>query len=198
MKIIGINGSPRKGGNTEQLINKVFTPLKEAGWETELIQIGGKPIRGCMACGKCFETKNNECVIKNDDLNSIIAKLAETDAIVLGSPVYFANVTAEMKAFIDRVGYTSSANGKLFKGKVGTSVMAVRRAGAIPAFDAMNHFLHHQQLIMPGSTYWNLGIGREKGDIADDAEGLNNMENLGKVIDWLTKATKPALKDFPE
>jgi len=198
MKAIAINGSPRQGGNTEILLTKVLAPLTEAGWDTELVQLGGKPVRGCMACGKCFETKDMECIIKSDVINEIIHKMVDADAIIIGSPTYFANVSTEIKALIDRAGYVTIANNKPLKGKIGAPVVAVRRAGAIPAFDAINHFFHLSQLIMPGSTYWNLGIGRAVGEVENDEEGLNNMENLGKVIDWLAKVTKPALESFPD
>lgn len=197
MKAIAINASPRKNGNTDILINEVFKPMKEAGWETETIHIGGKAIRGCMGCAKCFETKDMSCVIKTDIINEIVPKLAEADAIILGSPVFYSNVTAEMKALMDRIGFISLANGYLFKGKVGAPVVAVRRAGAIPAFDAMNHFLHHQMFIMTGSSYWNHAVGLEPGDVKGDKEGMENMENLGKAIDWLAKATKPVRQSFP-
>jgi len=198
MKVLAINGSPRNGGNTETLLNKVLEPLSNAGWETELVQIGGRAVRGCMACGKCFEMKNMECVITNDPVNEVIAKMAEADAIILGSPTYFTDVTAEMKGLIDRAGYVSIANGKCFKGKIGSCVVAVRRGGALHAFDTMNHFLHYSQMILPGSTYWNLGIGRMPGDVENDDEGLRNMENLGKMIDWLGTALKDKMNNFPE
>ena len=197
MKAIAINGSPRKDGNTSILLNKVLTPLKEAGWETELIQLGGNPVRGCMACGKCFETKDMTCVIKNDCINEIIQKMIEADAILIGSPTYFANVSTEVKALIDRAGYVTLANGKPLKGKIGAPVIAVRRAGALPAFDAINHLFHLSQMLMTGSSYWNLGIGRVPGEVEGDEEGLNNMENLAKTIDWLAKATKPFLDSYP-
>lgn len=197
MKVVAINGSPRKDGNTAILLNKALAPLQEAGWDTELIQLGGKPVRGCLACTKCFETKDMECIIKLDDINGIIAKMVEADAIIFGSPTYFANVSTEMKALIDRAGYVTIANGKPLKGKVGAPVVAVRRAGAIPTFDAINHFMHLSGMIMAGSSYWNLGIGRAPGEVESDEEGLKNMENLGKTIDWLTKVTKPALETFP-
>jgi len=197
MKAIAINGSPRKSGNTEQLLNHVLEPLKAAGWETEHIQIGGKNIRGCMACAKCRETKDNECIIKNDILNDVFAKMLEADAIILGSPTYFTDVTSEMKALIDRSGYVAIANGRAFKGKIGAAVVAVRRGGAVHVYDSINHMFLMSQMIVPGSTYWNFGIGRDKGEIEQDAEGLTNMKNLGETIAWLGKAIKPHLNDFP-
>lgn len=198
MKALAINGSPRTGGNTEILLNKVLAPLAEAGWETELVQIGGNPLRGCMACNKCFEKKNMKCIITNDIANEVIAKMAAADAIILGSPTYFSDVTAEMKALIDRAGYVSIANGKCFKGKIGSCVVAVRRAGALRVFETMSHFLHYSQMIMPGSTYWNLGVGRLPGDVESDEEGLRNMDHLGKMIDWLGTSLKDHMDSFPK
>lgn len=190
MKALAINGSPRKGGNTDTLLRKALAPLEAAGWETEVYQIGGRSVHGCMACGKCFETKNMECIINNDPVNEVIKKMTEADAVILGSPTYFADVTAEMKALIDRAGYVLVANGRPLKGKIGSCVVAVRRAGALRAFDTMNHFLHYCLMIMPGSTYWNLGMGRGIGEVENDAEGLRNMENLGRVINWLSQSIK--------
>lgn len=197
MKAIAINSSPRKGGNTEILLNSVLAPLQESGWETELVQIGGKPVRGCTACTKCFENKDMKCIIDTDPVNSIIAKMAEADAIILGSPTYFADVTAEMKALIDRAGYVSIANGRCFKGKIGVSVSAVRRAGALRAFDTMNHLFQISKMIIPGSTYWNLGVGRLPGEVESDEEGLNNMTDLGRMINWLGKSLKDNMDKFP-
>ncbi|PLX66743.1 MAG: flavodoxin family protein [Denitrovibrio sp.] len=197
MKIVAINGSPRQGGNTEILLNHMLEPLKEAGWETELIQVGGKNIRGCMACTKCRETKDNECIIKNDIFNGVMKELLEADAIVIGTPTYFTDVSAELKALIDRAGYVAIANDRAFKGKIGAAVVAVRRGGAVHAYDSINHLFLMSQMIVPGSTYWNFGVGREKGEVAGDAEGLVNMNNLGKTIAWLGKAIKPHLDEFP-
>jgi multimeric flavodoxin WrbA len=190
MKIIGINGSARKNGNTAILINKVFEELHKKNIETELIQLAGNTIRGCTGCRKCFETKDNKCVIKNDNINDIIEKMISADGIILGSPTYFSNITSEMKAFIDRTGYVAMANGFLFKRKIGAAVVAVRRAGSIHAFNSMNHFFLIQQMIVPGSSYWNLGIGRDIGEVEHDAEGMNTMANLGKNMAWLLRKIK--------
>lgn len=185
MKVLAINGSPRKGSNTEIMIRKVFEPLQAAGIETELIQVGGKAIRGCIACGKCKEMQNQTCVIKNDPVNEIIQKMADADGIILGSPTYFADVSAEMKAVIDRAGYVALGNGRLLKHKVGAAVVAVRRGGATHVFDTMNHFFQINQMFIVGSTYWNMCYGLQPGDVNNDEEGMNNMTDIGESMAFL-------------
>jgi multimeric flavodoxin WrbA len=180
MKVIAINGSPRKGGNTEIMIRKVFEPLEAAAIETELIQVGGKMIRGCLACGKCGEMQNGTCVVENDIVNELIEKLREADGIILGSPTYFANISAELKAVIDRAGFVSFTNGGIYSRKVGAAVIAVRRGGAVPAFDAINHFFQINQMYVVGSTYWNMAYGFNLGEVNEDEEGMGNMTNLGE------------------
>lgn len=197
MYALAINGSPRKSGNTEMLLNAALQPLAAAGWQTELVKVGGKPVRGCIACRKCWEKKNMKCIAHDDLFNDVFAKMAAADALLLGSPTYFTDVSSEMKAILDRSGYVALANGRVFQGKIGAAVVAVRRAGAVHVFDTINHMFLMNQMLVPGSTYWNLGIGREKGEVADDTEGLNNMKNLGKTIAWLGAAIAPHKKDFP-
>ena len=198
MKVLAINASPRKGGNTDLILREVLGPLEKGGWETEIIQIGGKPMRGCLGCRKCYENKDGKCIIKNDELNNILPKLFEADAVILGTPTYYADLTSEMKAFIDRAGYVAGANGRLLQGKIGAGVMAVRRGGAIHALDSMNHFFMICGMIIPGATYWNMVYGKDPGEAAGDDEGMRNMRNLGRAIDWLGKTTAPKLDSFPE
>ncbi|MFP5239108.1 MAG: flavodoxin family protein [Acidobacteriota bacterium] len=199
MKAIAINGSPRKGGNTETLLKAVLKPLDEAGWETSLVRIGGKKVRGCKACYKCFELKNDRCIMDKDLLNETLQAVLEADALILGSPTYFADVSAEMKAFIDRSGLVSIANGGRLAGKIGASVVAVRRGGATHVFDTMNHLFQISGMIIPGSTYWNMGYGLAPDDVCKDAEALRNMGHLGRMIAWLgevvvkNKATMPGM-----
>ena len=187
MKVIAINGSARKDGNTAILIQRVFSVLESEGIETELIQLAGEQIHGCMACGTCRKIQNKQCKIVNDNVNFYINKMAEADGIILGSPTYFSMMTSEMKALIDRAGFVGRSNGDLFKRKVGVAVVAVRRAGGIPTFDAINHFFLISQMIVPGSSYWNVGIGLNKGDVEKDEEGLKTMDDLGKNMAWLIK-----------
>jgi multimeric flavodoxin WrbA len=187
VKVIGINGSARKDGNTAIIIGKVFSVLEKAGIETELIQLAGKQIRGCKACNACFKNKDKKCAISNDIVNECIAKMSAADAIILGSPVYFTDITASLKALIERAGYVSMANGYLFKHKVAAGVTAVRRGGAIHAFDTINHFLHWNQMFLVGSTYWNMVHGRDIGEVENDAEGIANMQNLGENMAMLLR-----------
>ena len=197
MYALAVNGSPRKGGNTEMLLTQVIEALDEAGWDTELIQVGAKKIRGCIACFKCFKNKDLRCSVKNDIFNEVMEKMLKADALILGSPTYFSDVTAELKALLDRSGLVALANDRAFAGKIGAAVVAVRRAGATHVFDTINHMFLISQMIIPGSTYWNLGIGLEKGDVKTDEEGLNNMRNLGETIAWLGKALQPHRDSFP-
>jgi len=187
MKVVAINGSPRKNGNTTIIIRKVLEELEKKGIETELIHLGGNPVRGCMACGACGRNKDKQCIIKDDMINECIEKMSKADGIILGSPVYFTDVTTEMKALIDRAGMVSKANDDLLKHKVGGAVVAVRRGGATHAFDTMNHFLHYMQMYLVGASYWNMAYGREIGKVEGDEEGIQNMKVLGENMAWILK-----------
>ena len=187
MKVVAFSGSARKDGNTAILINNVLQELEKEGIGTELIQLAGKKIRGCLACMKCFENKDQRCVNKDDVLNECLEKMLEADGIILGSPTYFSNVSTEIKALIDRSGLVAIANGHMFKRKVGAAVVAVRRAGSVSVFDAINHFFFINQFIVPGSIYWNMGSGLEKGEVEKDDEGVQTMKVLGENMAWLLK-----------
>ncbi len=187
MKVMAFNGSARKDGNTAILIKAVFSELEKEGIETELFQLSGKKFQGCTACFKCFTNKDRQCSVKKDIVNECIEKMVEADGIILGSPTYFADVTSEMKALIDRAGLVSRANGDMFRRKVGAAVVAERRGGAIHAFDSINHFFFIGQMIVPGSIYWNMGIGLDKGAVEKDEEGLQTMQVLGQNMAWLLK-----------
>jgi len=198
MYALAINGSPRKGGNTETLLKETLFELNDAGWETELVKVGGTSIRGCIACNKCFENQDNECSVKKDKFNDIFAKMLKADAMILGSPTYFAAVSADLKALIERAGYVAYANGHAFSGKIGAAVVAVRRGGATHVYDTINHMYQMSRMVIPCSTYWNMGIGHDKADVLQDEEGLANMKHLGKAIHWLGSAIKPVLADYPK
>lgn len=187
MQVVAFNGSPRKGGNTSILIDAVLQELEAEGIRTEQVQIGGQPIRGCLACLKCREAKDQRCIQSKDLVNDCIQKMIAADGIILGSPTYFADLTSEMKGLIDRAGYVARANGNLLHRKVGAAVVAVRRAGSIHVLDSINHFFLINDMIVPGSSYWNLGIGREIGEVESDAEGMQTMRNLGCNMAWLLK-----------
>lgn len=189
MKVIAINGSARRDGNTAILIGHLFSELEKEGIETELVQLSGQVIRGCTACNRCGTALNGHCAIDNDIVNEIIDKFAEADGIILGSPTYFADITSELKALIDRAGRVGRVNGGLYRRKVGAGVIAVRRGGAIHALDTIHHFLHIAEMVVPGSCYWNVGIGREIGEVEQDEEGLRTMRVLGENVAWLLKLT---------
>ncbi len=184
MKVVAFNGSPRKDGNTTILINHVFRELEKEGVETELVQLSGKKIHGCIACYKCFENKDQRCAVKDDIANECIEKMIKAEGIILGSPVYFTDVTAEMKALIDRAGFVSMANGGMYKNKVGAAVVAVRRSGAIHTLDTMSHFFLAGQMIIIGR---GIGVGRDKGEVEKDEEGMQAVKALGQRMAWLLK-----------
>ena len=187
MKVIAFNGSARKAGNTAILLRYVLAELEEEGIGTELIELHGMTIHGCVACRKCAANKDRRCGQTQDDGNALIQKMIEADGILLGSPTYVTDVSPEIKALIDRACLVSGANGGLFRRKVGAAVIAVRRAGAIHAFDTLNHFFLITEMIIPGSSYWNIGIGREIGEVENDAEGIRTMQTLGLNMGWLLK-----------
>ena len=197
MKVLALNGSPRKNGNTATLLEKVLSPLIEAGWETEIVQIGGQKIQGCRGCLKCAEKKNRRCVFDNDILNGVLEKMLAADAMILGTPCYFTDMSAEMKALVDRAGFVAFVNGGLFQGKIGAAVVAVGRGGATHAFDSINHMFLMSRMLVPGSTYWNMGYGSNEKDVLNDSYGMENMNHLGRTIAWLGKATAPHLASFP-
>lgn len=193
MKVVGINGSPRKDGNTSLLIQTVFIELNRLGIDTELISLSGKNIKGCMACRACVKNKNKQCVMTDDFFNECLGKMIAADGIILGSPVYSAGVTSQIKALIDRASIVLAANRGLLKHKVGATVIAARRGGAISAFDTLNHFLHSKEMFLVGSTYWNMGYGNATGEVENDQEGMANMKNIGENMGWLLKKINSGL-----
>lgn len=186
IKVVGFNGSARKDGNTAILLRKVFAELENEGIGTELIDLSGKKLHGCLACYKCRENLDRRCAVK-DDVNFCIEKMEAAQGIILGSPTYFTDVSAEMKALIDRAGMVAKVNGDMFRLKVGAGVVAVRRAGGTHVFDTINHLFFISQMVVPGSSYWNVGIGREKGEVLSDEEGLLTMTNLGRNMAYVLK-----------
>ncbi|MDD4102888.1 MAG: flavodoxin family protein [Kiritimatiellae bacterium] len=187
MKVVAFNGSPSREGNTVMLLRKVLSPIARAGIDTELVQIGGETLRGCTACYQCFKSKDRCCAINSDIVNECIEKMIEADCIIMGSPAYFAGMTSDLKALVDRAGLVAVANGNLFSRKVGAAVAVHRRGGAVNVFDAINHMFLMSRMIVPGSTYWNFGVGLNPGDVADDNEATENMHDLGETIVWLLK-----------
>jgi len=187
MKVVAFSGSARKDGNTAILVRHVFAELEKEEIETELVQLAGERMRGCIACYQCWEKKDGSCALKDDCINDCIEKMKGANGIILASPTYFADITSEIKALVDRSGMVSRANGNIFRRKAGAAVIAVRRAGAIHAFDSLNHFFLISQMIIPGSSYWNIGVGRQIGEVENDEEGLQTMKALGENMAWLLK-----------
>lgn len=185
MRIVAVSGSARAGGNTKLMLDAALEPLRSAGHQCELIELAGQDVRGCTACGACGKHKDLRCHGRRDFGNEVIDAILAADAVLLGSPTYFADVSAEMKAVIDRAGYVARANGNALARKPGAAVVAVRRGGAIHAFDTMNHFFLIGEMIVVGSSYWNIGIGRDKGEVEGDAEGMGTMAKLGENMAWL-------------
>lgn len=190
MKVVAFNGSPRIHGNTAQSIQIVVEELHKEGIETEVIQLGGRKVFGCLACGKCWETQDNRCIRQDDEMNTFIQKIQEADGIIIGSPTYFSNVSTEVKALIDRCGFVSKANGgDLLRGKVGAAVVSVRRAGATFVYSAINFFFGIAEMTIPGSSYWNMTLSLEPGDVQKDEEGIQTFQTLGKNMAKLLKQT---------
>ncbi len=188
MKVVGFNGSARKDGNTSILIQKVFEELEAEGIETMRVDLGPKSVNGCIACMKCMKNKDGHCIQTKDDLNGWLDEMKQADGIILGTPVYFADLSGQIKCFMDRTAMVARANGNMFKRKVGAGVVAVRRAGAVTAFHSLNAYFSIAEMVTIGSSYWNMGFGREKGEALKDGEGLQTMANLGKNMAWLLKA----------
>ncbi len=184
MKVVAFNGSPRRKGNTYHCLQILLDVLRREGIETELIQLGGSDIRPCTSCHKCFEKRNRKCILR-DGFNLLMERMIEADGIVIGSPTYFANVTPEVKALIDRAGLVAIANDYLFRRKVGAAVVAVRRAGGTDVYSAINYFFGINHMIIPGSNYWNLGVGLDPGDVLTDKEGIGTFRELGENMAWL-------------
>ncbi|WP_027717736.1 flavodoxin family protein [Desulfovirgula thermocuniculi] len=178
--VVAFNGSPRPKGNTYHALEAVLGALAQEGISGEIVQLGGRRLAGCAACFKCFKSKDKRCQQGGDEMNEFIARAVAADGIIIGSPVYFSNVTAEVKAFIDRCGMVARANDDMLKGKVGAAVVVARRAGATFAYSAINFFFGISQMVIPSSNYWNLGLALAPGDILKDEEALNTFKTLGQ------------------
>lgn len=196
MKVIAINGSPRKEGNTALALDAMAEVLKAEGIDTEVIHVGNQAIRGCLGCGTCARKKDEQCVIKDDAVNGIIQQLKSADGIILGTPVYYAGIAGTMKCFCDRAFYVASANGGLFDSKVGTAVVSARRSGTTPTFAGLNYYLQISKMLIAGSSYWNNVHGGLAGEAGADAEGLQTVRNAARNMAWLLKL-KAAGRDVP-
>jgi len=202
MKVVAINGSPKNNGNTAQLIDTITQELAKENISTEVLHIGNKTIRGCFGCGACAKNQDERCVAKDDEyVNECIQKMKEADGILIGTPVHWAGIAGTMKSFLDRAFYVSSANGNLFRHKVGASIVAVRRSGGVSTFDAMNHYLNYAEMILPTSNYWNVAHGRVPGEVHEDFEGIQIARVMGKNMAWTLKVMQSAKEQnipFPE
>lgn len=185
MKVVAFNGSARKDGNTAILLNTVLEEMRVRNITTELVQLSGQNLRGCIACYECFKRKDRKCAVTSDPMNEYIAKMIDADGILLGSPTYFADTSANMKALIERCGMVARANADMYQRKVGASVVAVRRAGASHVFSSLNYFFLISQMVIVGSSYWNIGRGREIGEVQSDEEGMQTMKKLGENMAWV-------------
>jgi multimeric flavodoxin WrbA len=185
MKVVAFNGSPRKEGNTWHALKMVTAELEAAGIATQIVTVGDKAVRGCIACGMCAKNQNQQCVLPGDEVNQWIQLMKEADGILLGTPVHYASMSGAMKSFLDRAFYVAGMNGGLFRHKVGAAVVAVRRSGGIPAFDQLNNFLMYSEMLIPTSNYWNVIHGRMPGEATQDEEGVQIMRVLGRNMAWL-------------
>ncbi|MCR4419563.1 MAG: flavodoxin family protein [Clostridia bacterium] len=185
MKVVGIAGSTRREGNTRRVVEEALAVCRREGLETHLIDLADKQIEDCRVCLYC-RRHPGQCA-QEDDLGAIYRELKTADAFILASPVYFSSVTGRVKALVDRVGWLSGSEGRVFERKVGGALVVGRRAGHIFAFSELNNFFLHQGMIVPGSSYWNVAFGREPGEVGADAEGLATVRNFASNLAWLVK-----------
>ncbi len=182
MKVLMINGSPRPNGNTSVALREMETAFATEGIETEIIQVGNKPIRGCIACGKCAE--KGQCVF-DDAVNEIAPKFEACDGLVVGSPVYYASANATLVAFLTRLFFSTPFDKTM---KVGAAVAVARRGGLSATFDELNKFFTISGMPVASSQYWNSVHGREPGQAAQDAEGLQTMRTLARNMTFLMRS----------
>lgn len=188
MLITAFNGSPRKNGNTARMMEAACVELRKEGIETEVVQVGGHKLRGCIGCLKCKDL--GRCVFNDDPMNEWIEAMRQSDGIILGSPTYFANVTTEMKALIDRSGYVLRGSGNM-ELKVGAPVVVARRGGAMQTWNALMAYFGIMGMVVPMSSYWNIGYGQAEGDVENDTEGMSTMKKLGENMAFVLKRLKP-------
>lgn len=197
MKVIAILGSPRKNGNTAHAFEIAHKEFTKEGIDFEVVHVGNKLIHGCIACKQCAKNRDEKCTINNDITNDTIQKMKNADAIILGSPVYFAGIAGTMKSFLDRAFYVSSANGGLFRGKVAAALTAARRSGGSHTIDGLNHYITYGEMIVATSTYWSIIHGRDEGEMLQDEEGVQTIEMLARNIAWLLKMKQTANIEQP-
>jgi len=187
MKVVAFNGSPNKQGNTYHALKLVLAELEKEGIETEIVQVGGKPVKGCLGCGSCGRNKDEKCVQQGDEVNEWIQKIKLADGVLFGSPVHYSAIAADMKAFLDRAFFVQGGNGRMFRHKVGAALVAVRRSGGVATFDQLNNYLNCSEMLIPTSNYWNVIHGAKPGEVLQDTEGVQVMSVLGKNMVWLMR-----------
>lgn len=194
MRVVLINGSPRAEGNTKLALDTMANIFEKEGIETEIIQVGGKPIHGCIACGYCGRSPDNRCVFKDDLVNETAEKMREADGFIIASPTYYAGIAGAMKCFLDRVFYTSST---YFRYKVASAVAVVRRTGGLDTLHQLQNFLALSETITPPSQYWMVGYGTDKGELAQDDEGMQTIRKQADAFAWLLKVVEQGKKSVP-
>jgi multimeric flavodoxin WrbA len=187
MKVLGISGSPRSGGNTEQLIQLGLRELAAEGIETEFVSLADRTILPCTACGGCDDVDPPRCTLNDADFEGMIERFMRADGILVGSPVYFGSATPQIMSVLDRVGYVSVKNGRFLRRKVGAAIAVARRAGQNFTFAQLNYFFLINEMIVPGSTYWNIAFGRAIGEVAQDEEGLRTVKNLAQNMAFVLR-----------
>jgi multimeric flavodoxin WrbA len=185
MRVLGISGSPRSGGNTDVLINTTLGVLAENGLETEFLSLADRPVQPCLACGGCVKAEGVRCVQEDPAFDGVLEKFSAADGILIGSPVYFGSATPQIMALLDRVGYVARRHPQLLRRKVGAAIVVGRRAGQNFTFAQLNYFFLISEMIVPGSNYWNVAVAREKGEVVDDNEGMNTVKTLARNMAWL-------------
>lgn len=196
MKVVAFNGSPKKEGNTYHALKMVAEELEKEGIEVEIVHVGNKTIRGCLACNACAKNNNEKCIIDNDEVNEWIQKMKMADGILLGSPVHYSAIGGTMKSFLDRAFYV--ANAGLLRHKVGAAVVAVRRSGGVPTFNQLNNYINYAEMLMPSTNYWNVIHGMKPGEALEDEEGRQIMRVLGKNMAWLMKLVENGRQSIKE
>ena len=191
MNAIGICGSPREAGNTEILVKRCLGKLEENGIGTQFIPLRGKTIKPCIACMECSRNQDGTCAVKDDDFGEVYELIKQADIIVVGSPVYFGSATPETMALLDRAGYVSKMNGGLLSRKLGGPITVARRAGQNFTFAQLLYWFMINDMIVPGSSYWNIAFGRAQGDVENDEEALRTIDRFGENLAWLAEKLAP-------
>ena len=186
MRILGISGSPRQGGNTEIAVRHALKTISDEGLDTEFVSLAELPVLPCVACGGCRNFATPKCVQNDPNFDLILQKVIEADGLIVGSPVYFSSATPQLMALLDRIGYVTRPN-LVLRRKVGAAIAVARRAGTNFTFAQMNYFFLISEMIVPGSTYWNNAFGLKPGDVEQDEEGMQTITSLAKNVAWLVK-----------